>query len=124
MRLINGVDLAACWRRQGPLAPPRAVATCARSLAPTPRTLPRNASRRQTENILVMRMTSPILSISIASADERLTQLGGNMVGTLLHGARAVRRSHATYRADIYALTCVLYECLTGSPPYQETSSA
>lgn len=66
MRLINGVDLAAMLRRQGPLAPPRASRSCARSARrSTPRTLPGQriaTSNRRT--FWLARMTSPILSIS------------------------------------------------------------
>lgn len=66
MRLINGVDLAAMLRRQGPLAPPRAVAIVRQiGSALDARTLPGQriaTSNRRT--FWLARMTSPILSIS------------------------------------------------------------
>lgn len=66
MRLINGVDLAAMLRRQGPLAHRERSRSCARSARrSTPRTLPGQriaTSNRRT--FWLARMTSPILSIS------------------------------------------------------------
>lgn len=124
MRLINGVDLAAMLRRQGPLAPPRAVAIVRQIGSALDAAHAAGATHRDVkpENILVSADDFAYLvdfGIASATTDEKLTQLG-NTVGTLYYMApERFSESHATYRADIYALTCVLYECLTGSPPYQ-----
>jgi serine/threonine protein kinase, bacterial len=57
--------------------------------------------------------------IASAASDEKLTQIG-TTVGTFKYMApERFSESDVTYRADIYALACVLYECLTGAPPYQ-----
>jgi serine/threonine protein kinase len=57
--------------------------------------------------------------IASASSDEKLTQ-HGTTVGTFKYMApERFTDSDVTYRADIYALACVLHECLTGSPPYR-----
>jgi serine/threonine-protein kinase len=56
--------------------------------------------------------------IASATSDEKLTTFG-TTVGTVKYMApERFSDGEVTYRADIYALTCVLYECLTGSPPY------
>jgi serine/threonine-protein kinase len=74
------------------------------------------------ENILVSADDFAYLvdfGIASATSDEKLTQFG-TTVGTFKYMApERFTDSDVTYRADIYALACVLYECLTGSPPYR-----
>ncbi|MBX9639462.1 MAG: protein kinase, partial [Mycobacteriaceae bacterium] len=77
-------------------------------------------------NILVTRDDFAYLvdfGIASATTDEKLTQLG-TAVGTWKYMApERFSNDEVTYRADIYALACVLYECLTGSPPYRADSA-
>ncbi len=61
--------------------------------------------------------------IASAKTDEKLTQLG-TAVGTWKYMApERFSNDEATPRADVYALACVLYECLTGAPPYRAESA-
>jgi serine/threonine-protein kinase len=77
------------------------------------------------ENILVNRDDFAYLvdfGIANAATDEKLTELG-TAVGTYAYMAPERFSGDAvTYRADIYALACVLHECLTGSQPYSGDS--
>ena len=56
--------------------------------------------------------------IARATGDTSLTGTGG-MIGTWHYMApERLGAGEADTRADIYALTCVLYECLTGHRPF------
>ena len=73
------------------------------------------------ENILITRDDFAYLvdfGIANAATDEKLTELG-TAVGTYAYMApERFTNDEVTYRADVYALTCVLHECLTGSQPF------
>jgi serine/threonine-protein kinase len=77
------------------------------------------------ENIILTRDDFAYLvdfGIANAATDEKLTELG-TAVGTYAYMApERFTNDEVTYRADVYALTCVLHECLTGAQPYQGDS--
>ena len=123
MRLIDGKDLASMLSRYGPLSPPRAVAILRQIGSALDAAHAAGVMHRDVkpENILVSADDFAYLvdfGIASATSDEKLTQFG-TTVGTVKYMApERFSNSEVTYRADIYALACVLYECLTGSPPY------
>ena len=62
--------------------------------------------------------------VTKAPGDRSLTRTGA-LVGTLDYiSPEQVRGHRATSASDVYAFTCVLYECLTGIVPYPKDSDA
>ena len=128
MRLIEGIDLDSMLKRFGPLTPPRAVAIISQVASALDAAHAAGVMHRDIKppNILVTRDDFAYLvdfGIASATTDEKLTQLG-TAVGTWKYMApERFSDGDVTYRADIYALACVLHECLTGSPPYKADSA-
>jgi len=77
------------------------------------------------ENIMVLRELGGNLRVRVmdfglahASSENRLTKTG-TLIGTVSYLSPEQVTSHAfDGRSDIYALGVVLYECLTGEPPF------
>ncbi|OBK43009.1 protein kinase [Mycobacterium gordonae] len=123
MRLIEGTDLDSVLTRYGPLPAPRAVAVITQIASALDAAHAAGVMHRDVKppNILVTRDDFAYLvdfGIASATTDEKITQLG-TAVGTWKYMApERFSSDEITHRADIYALACVLFECLTGSAPY------
>ncbi|MFV0496531.1 serine/threonine-protein kinase PknD [Mycobacterium sp.] len=127
MRLIDGVSLRSMLTQFGPLAPARAVAITRQVAAALDAAHTHSVTHRDVkpENILIARNDFAYLvdfGIARAAQDPDVTQ-AGMVVGTYNYMApERFTGDEVTYRADIYALACVLGECLIGAPPYRGES--
>src|SRR5882672_1807351 len=123
MRFIDGTDLRKMLSRYGPLTPARTVAIVKQMASALDAAHESGLVHRDVkpENILITRDDFAYLvdfGIANAATDEKLTELG-TAVGTYAYMApERFSNGEVTYRADVYALTCVLHECLTGGQPY------
>lgn len=124
MRLINGIDLDATIKRSGPMPPARALAILRQVASALDAAHAAGVLHRDVKpaNILVTRDDFAYLvdfGIANAESEQKLTQMG-DVLGTWTYMSpeRFSGQGDVTVRADIYALGCVLFEMLTGAPPY------
>jgi serine/threonine protein kinase len=122
MRLIEGRDLHTVLR-DGPLQPPRAVRIIEQIAAALHAAHRIGLSHRDVKpsNILIAEDDFAYLidfGIARHATDTELTATGA-VVGTWTYLApERLTGGIADARADVYALTCVLYQCLTARTPY------
>lgn len=125
MRLINGVDLDTMLRREGILTPARAVSIIRQVASALDAAHQAGVMHRDIKpgNILITADDFAYLvdfGIANQSTEEQLTQMG-DVLGTWAYMAPerfSGDNAQVTHSSDIYALACVLFETLTGTPPY------
>ena len=124
MRLVDGTDLRTLIKQEGALTPTRAVAIITQVAGALQAAHDVGLVHRDVKpsNILVSDNDFAYLidfGIAHASGDHTLTR-AGETIGTAAYMAPeaigAAVKTHA--RVDVYALACVLHECLTGKPPF------
>jgi ABC-type branched-subunit amino acid transport system substrate-binding protein/DNA-binding beta-propeller fold protein YncE len=128
MRFVEGSDLKALLGRERKLAPERAMAVLAQVAGALDAAHRRGLVHRDVKpaNVLLDQEGHVYLT------DFGITkQLGGDstdtaqVVGTLDYLApEQIRTETVDGRTDCYALACVLYECLSGAPPFRRDTEA
>ena len=126
MRFVEGSDLRSVLEREGKLAPQRALAVLAQIADAL------DAAHRRG---LVHRDVKPANVLLDEDEHAYLTDFGvtkqvggastdtGRVVGTLDYLApEQIRGEEVDGRTDCYALACVLYECLAGTPPFRRAT--
>jgi tRNA A-37 threonylcarbamoyl transferase component Bud32 len=128
MRFVDGEDLRSLLEREGPLSPERAASICARVADALAEAHEHGLVHRDVKpgNILVAKGDRAYLTdfglIRRSEVDTSLTKTG-QFMGTVDYVApEQIRGEAVDGRADVYSLGCVLYECLTGEPPFRRDS--
>ncbi len=128
MRFVEGSDLRTILEREEKLSPERTLAVLAQVADAL------DAAHRRA---LVHRDVKPANVLLDEDEHAYLTDFGitkqvggdstdtGTVVGTLDYLApEQIRGDPVDGRADVYALGCVLYECLAGVPPFRRPTEA
>jgi YVTN family beta-propeller protein len=130
MRYVEGTDLGALVAAEGTLAPARAVWIVAQVAAGLSAAHALGLVHRDVKpaNVLIAAGEDEHVYLADfgltkhASSAPGLTK-AGMFVGTLDYSApEVIRGEGADPRADVYALGCVLFHCLTGRPPFARDS--
>ena len=123
MRLIDGTDLQKTLSHSGSLSPARSVGIVRQIAAAVNAAHNADIIHRDIKpaNILLADDDFAYLvdfGLANAATDAKLTS-SGMTIGTFAYMApERFSNTDVDHRADIYALACVLYECLTGTTPY------
>lgn len=123
MRLVNGRDLRAILRERGALEPAEAVAFIEQVAAALDAAHHSGLVHRDVkpENVLVTTADFAYLAdfgVAHAETDSHLTQTG-TAVGSIAYMApEQFDGGRVTAAADVYALSVMLFELLTGRKPY------
>jgi serine/threonine protein kinase len=132
MRLVDGYDLGQLLERVGTLAPDRAARIVVQIAGALDAAHARDLVHRDVKpaNVLLT-LENPehayLTDFGLAKhvdAHARITR-ADQWVGTLNYlSPEQIRGEPLTASADIYSLTCLLYHCLTGQPPFPRDSEA
>ena len=128
MRFIEGQDLRTLIEDEGTLSADRAARICAQVAEALEAAHERGLVHRDVKpgNVLLDAGDRAYLSdfglIRATRIDTEITRTG-HFMGTVDYVApEQIRGDEVDGRADVYSLGCVLYECLTGSPPFRRDS--
>jgi serine/threonine protein kinase len=123
MRLVDGTDLGAVLQSEGPLSVARAVSMLSQVSGALDAAHARGLVHRDVKpaNLLVSGEHVYLTDFGVAKigdAGRDLTRVG-MFVGTIDYASpEQIRNEPLDGRADLYALACVFYQCLTGRPPF------
>ncbi len=130
MRYVEGTDLADFLRREGPVAPGTALAMLAQVGAALDAAHSRGLIHRDVKpgNVLLadgrcyltdFGLTKRVTASAVSAGLTRT----GQFLGTVDYVApEQIEGREIDGRADIYALACMLHECLTASRPFPKDS--
>jgi YVTN family beta-propeller protein len=128
MRLVEGTDLKTLLQTEGPLEPGRALAICAQVGAALDTAHTRGLVHRDVKpsNVLLDEREHVYLAdfgLTRQATEHNLTGEEALSLGTAAYASpEQIEGSGVDGRADLYALGCVLYESLTGEPPFHHHS--
>jgi CHASE2 domain-containing sensor protein/predicted Ser/Thr protein kinase len=132
MRLVDGFDLGQLLARTGPLPPQRAARMIGQVAGALDAAHLRGLVHRDVKPANVLLTADEpehayLTDFGVAKQVGALSRItrAGQWVGTLDYLAPEQLRGEALdASADIYALTGLLYHCLTGEPPFRRDSEA
>ncbi len=135
MRLVEGTDLKAVLAGGSPLPPARAARIVAQIAAALDAAHVRNLVHRDVKPANVLISDPAGSEEHVYLTDFGLTRIAGDsghltsarqIVGTANYMApEQIEGQPIDGRVDVYALSCVAFECLTGDPPFaRETAPA
>src|SRR5919197_1859136 len=130
MRFVPGTDLRALLRVEGGLAPQRALTLVEQVASALDAAHERGLVHRDVKPSNILLTGKPEhehcyladFGLSTSTSDRSVAD-PGRIVGTIDYVApEQIRGGDVDGRADVYSLTCLLYECLVGDVPYRRPS--